>query len=338
LHRRLHRLAAGASRAAGGGVTRGFVLGKFMPPHAGHVHLCETARRLVDELTILVCSLPDDPIPGPQRLEWMRALFPNCRVVGHAAAVPQARQPDYWTIWRDIVIAAHPEPIDRLFAGQAYGQRLAAEVGAKEFILVGPPVFAELTAAAVRADPWAHWAVLPAPVRTHYARTICLHGPESTGKSVLSERLARHFETLWVPEYGRVHCELNGLELDVAGLTLIADTQRAMTAAALPRCNRRLIVDTDALTTAAWSIMLLGDVPETIPLRPDADYYLLFDVDVPWADDGTRYFPAPADRARFMAACEEVLVRAGASWTLISGAWEERFDKAVAAIEAIGPL
>ena len=43
----------------------GFVLGKFMPPHLGHVHLCETARQLVDRLTILVCWLPDDPIPGP---------------------------------------------------------------------------------------------------------------------------------------------------------------------------------------------------------------------------------------------------------------------------------
>ena len=54
---------------------RGFLLGKFMPPHAGHVSLIEAARRLVDELTILVCSLPDDPIPGQVRLEWMRAMF-----------------------------------------------------------------------------------------------------------------------------------------------------------------------------------------------------------------------------------------------------------------------
>jgi NadR type nicotinamide-nucleotide adenylyltransferase len=321
-------------------MTRGLVLGKFMPPHAGHVHLCETARRVVDKLTILICWLPDDPIPGPQRLEWMRELFPDCRVICHDAVVPQApdEHPDIWPIWREIVKAAHPEPIDRLFAGEAYGQRLAAEVGALGFILVGPRVFPDLSGTAIRADPWAHWDGLPAPVRAAFARKICLHGPESTGKSVMAPRLAEHFKTIWVPEYGRVHCELNGLELDSAGLTLIADTQRAMTEAALPMCNRRLIVDTDALTTAAWSIMLLGEVPETIPLRPDADHYLLFDVDVPWADDGTRYFPDDANRQRFMAACEEVLKRAGASWTLISGDWERRFDKAVAAIEALGAL
>ncbi len=321
-------------------MTRGFVLGKFMPPHAGHVHLCQTARRLVDKLTILVCWLPDDPIPGPLRLDWMRELFPDCRVIGHDALIPPAPEehPDFWPIWRGIVQAAHPEPIDRLFAGETYGQRLAAEVGAAEFVLVGPRVFPDLSGSAIRADPWAYWDSLPALVRPHFARKICLHGPESTGKSVLAPKLARHFDTLWVPEYGRVHCELNGFALDAAGLTLIADTQRAMTEAALPWCNRRLIVDTDALTTAAWSLMLLGEVPETIPLEPDADHYLLFDIDVPWADDGSRYFPDPARRQRFMAACEEVLERAGARWTLISGAWDERFDKAVGVIETIGPL
>jgi NadR type nicotinamide-nucleotide adenylyltransferase len=268
----------------------------------------------------------------------MRELFPDCRVIGHDAVVPQApdEHPDFWPIWRGIVKAAHPKPIDRLFAGEDYGKRLAAEVGAGDFILVGPRVFPEISGTAIRADPWAHWDALPAPVRPAYARKMCLHGPESTGKSVMSPRLAAHFDTIWVPEYGRVHCEVHGLDLDASGLTLIADTQRAMTEAALPMCNRRLIVDTDALTTAAWSIMLLGEVPETIPLVPAADHYLLFDIDVPWADDGTRYFPLAGDRQRFMTACEEVLQRAGARWTLISGAWEERFDRAVAAIEALG--
>lgn len=317
-------------------MTRGFLLGKFMPPHLGHVLLCETARRLVDRLTILVCWRPDEPIPGQLRLAWMQQMFPDCRVVGHDAAMPQGDHPDYWQRWHDVVKAAHPEPIDRLFAGQDYGRRLAEMVEAG-FVLVGPRADPGLTASAVRADPWGRWADLPAPVRAYYARTICLHGPESTGKSVLSERLARHFDTLWVPEYGRVHCEIFGFDLDAAGLTVIADVQRAMIDAARPMCNRRLIADTDALTTAAWSLMILGHVPDTIPLAPGADLYLLTDIDVPWQDDGTRYYPDDARRRRFMQACRDVLEQAGARWVEISGPWEERFDKAVAAIEALGP-
>jgi cytidyltransferase-like protein len=114
-------------------MTRGFLLGKFMPPHAGHLALCEAAMLLVDRLTILVCWLPGDPMPGPLRLAWMGELLPGARVLGHGEAVPQApdEHPDFWPIWRDIVRAAHPEPIDFLFAGEDYGQRLAQEVGAR---------------------------------------------------------------------------------------------------------------------------------------------------------------------------------------------------------------
>ncbi|MEA3029502.1 MAG: HTH-type transcriptional regulator, transcriptional repressor of biosynthesis s [Sphingomonadales bacterium] len=320
-------------------MTRGFVLGKFMPPHAGHVHLCETARRLVDVLTILVCWLPDDPIPGPLRLQWMKQLFPDCRVIGHDAVVPQQPDddPEFWPIWRKIVKVAHPEPIDLLFAGEDYGMRLAHEVGAR-FIQIGPRLHPDLSGSAVRADPWAHWEMIPPPVRPHFARTICLHGPESTGKSTLSAPLAAHFDTIWVPEYGRVHCQLYGFELDAEGLATIGRTQSAMTRAALPWCNKRLIVDTDALTTAAWSLMILGHIPAGVMDGfPLADLYLLTDIDIPWEDDGTRYYPRAADRRRFMAACERVLDEAGARRVRISGGLDERFAEAVAAVEVLRP-
>ena len=49
-------------------------------------------------------------------------------------------------------------------------------------------------------------------------RTIVLHGVESTGKSVLAERLARHFGTVWVPEYGRSYAETHGVDMDEADL------------------------------------------------------------------------------------------------------------------------
>ena len=175
-------------------MTRGFLLGKFMPPHAGHQMLIDSARAMVDELTILVCWLPDDPIPGPLRLQWMRELAPGCRVIGHDAVVPRAPEDsaDFWPIWRAIVAQAHPEPINLLFAGEAYGLRLAQEVGGR-FVPLGARILdadrdglGGLSASAVRADPWSHWRWIAPPVRSHFTRTIVLHGVESTGKSVLA--------------------------------------------------------------------------------------------------------------------------------------------------------
>lgn len=320
-------------------MTRGFLLGKFMPPHAGHQLLCETARALVDELTILVCWLPDDPISGPLRLAWMRELFPDCRVVGHDAVVPQEphEHPDFWPIWRGIVQAAHPEPIDLVFASEDYGRRLAAEVGARFHPVDPGRESAAVSGSAVRGAPWEHWDALPPPVRGYYARTICLHGPESVGKSVMSAQLAAHFATGLVPEYGRIWCEAFGTDTSMDDLLAIARTQDAMAASARRRCNRRLILDTDPLMTAVWAQMMHG--------RRDAwfdgwdgyaDLYLLLDIDLPWIDDGTRVYGGAGERARFFDLCRQELDRRGVRWALVGGEGDARFANALAAIEAAG--
>lgn len=322
-------------------MTRGFILGKFMPPHAGHVALCTAAAALVDELTILVCWLPDDPIPGAQRLAWMQTLFPDAWVVGHGEVAPQepGDHPDFWSIWTAIVRRAHPEPIDFVFAGEAYGLDLAREVGGAFLPLnargAAGDRLSTLSGTAVRADPWSHWDLMPGPVRAHYARTVCLHGPESVGKTTLAARLAAQFGTVVVPEYGRTHCEAHGVDIGREDLLTIGRAQAAMIAAALPWCNRRLIIDTDALMTAAWCAMLLGEVPDALLEQPKADLYLLLDTDVPWRDDGTRFFGEEDRRARFMDLSVEMLERAGVRWKLVSGGWDERFEQAVAAIEEL---
>ena len=326
-------------------MTRGFVLGKFMPPHVGHQYLCEVAARMVDALTILVCWLPDDPIPGPERLRWMRELFPKAQVVGHGAPAPQepGEAADFWDVWRGIVHDAHPEPIDLLFAGEDYGLRLAREVGAT-FVPVGArfdagaaPTRTPVSASAIRADPWGRWDEIAVPAREWFARTVVLHGPESVGKTTLARKLAERFGTLWVPEYGRSHCEAHGVELTMDDLLLIGRAQGATVEAALPHCRGRLIVDTDALMTAAWAEMLFGEVPDALFAERRGDLYLLLEADVAWRDDGTRMFGNDERRARFMAASEAMLARAGAPVVRIAGGWDERYARAVEAIEALGP-
>jgi NadR type nicotinamide-nucleotide adenylyltransferase len=322
---------------------RGFLLGKFMPPHAGHMALIRAARALVDELTVLVCWLPGDPIPGETRLAWMRELLPDCRVVGHGEVVPQAPEdsPDFWPVWRGIVTAAHPEPIDYLFAGEDYGAELARQAGGF-FVPLGGRVLgltddplSGLSASAVRADPAAHWPYLPAPVRAHYRRTICLHGAESTGKTTLAALLAQQTGALTVGEYGRSHCEAHKEPLTLDDLLLIGRAQQAMIAAAAPYAGPLLIADTDALMTAAWCEMLLGTRPAELMAAPKADLYLLLEPDLPWVDDGTRFFADPAERRKFATIVAQVLEDAGVPFVRIAGQGDERLAAARAAIGAL---
>ena len=322
---------------------RGFVLGKFMPPHAGHVTLIQSARQLVDELTVLLCSLSDDPIPGEMRLEWMRGLFPDCRVLWHSEPVPQhpGDGPDFWQIWERIVAHHHPEPIDYVFAGESYGAELARHIGGTFVPLGGRVLNADqdglggLSGAAIRADPWTFWDYLPNPVRSHYGLTVCLHGIESVGKSTLAERLAHRYRTILVPEYGRSHCEVHGTDCREDDLMLIGEAQQATIEAARPWANRLLVADTDALMTASWSQMMIGYTPDQLICHRKADLYLMLGNDAPFVDDGTRVYRTKEQRDRFHRIARDALVLSRTNFVDISGSWDERFDAAVQAIDAL---
>lgn len=322
---------------------RGFVLGTFMPPHSGHIQLCGTGLRLVDELTILVCHRPDDPIPGALRVAWMSELFPTARIREFGEEVPLVMDdsPECLQLWSSIVHSYHPEPIDYLFAGEQYGLELSNALGAT-FAPVGGRFGQEdqggiggVSATAIRQSPFDWWPHLPPPVRQYAAHRICLHGVESTGKSTLSEKLSAHYRTTWVPEYGRWHCHFHGTDLDDSGLLHIGKAQSAMAEASAAYANRRLFIDTDALMTAAWSEMMIGEVPAELFDCPKADLYLLLEPDVPWIDDGLRLYGDAERRLRFAEIAEGMLRRAGVNVVRISG---DHADREAAAIEAVDAL
>ncbi len=319
---------------------RGFVLGKFMPPHLGHVYLCDFAQHYVDTLTILVCSLPGDPVPGALRLAWMREMFPHARVLHCEENLPQAPEDDpenFWAIWRDVMKRHHPEPLDIVFGSETYGHRLAAEAGARFVpVDIGRTTF-PVSGTAVRANPYGHWALLPAPVRRHYLKRVTLFGAESTGKTTLATLLAKRFDTVVAPEFGRFHTEAFG-----SGATSAEDIRQIVAGhlagveAVRPYANRVLIEDTDPVLTAIWSDALCGSRdPWFAAYRDYPDLYLLCDVDMPWVNDGTRYFADTEVRRRFQQACERELVARGVRIVRIGGSNEQRLADAIAAIEAL---
>ena len=168
-------------------------------------------------------------------------------------------------------------------------------------------------------------------------RTICLHGPESTGKSTLAPLLAAHYQAEVVPEYGRSYCETYGTALAMDDLLDIAETHDAMTAAALARGGSHLILDTDPLMTAVWADMLFGRRdPWFARGRRTADLYLLLVIDLAWVDDGTRMFGGEAERRRFFDLSRAELEARGLPWALVSGPAEARFAGALSAIRAAG--
>jgi HTH-type transcriptional regulator, transcriptional repressor of NAD biosynthesis genes len=314
----------------------GMLLGKFLPPHLGHVYLVEFARRYVEDLAVVICSLAREPIPGTLRHAWMRELFPDARVLHLTDELPQepSEHPLFWDMWRESLLRILPSAPDCVFASEAYGAKLAEVLGA-EFVPVDPGrSIVPVSGTAIRNDPLAQWRYLPRCVRPYFVRRFCVFGPESTGKSSLAVRLARHYDTVAVPEYARTLLESRPGPVTAADIARIAFGQAASEEALAREANRLLVCDTDLLTTVIWSEALFGDCPTWIreeAERHTYDLYLLLDVDVPFVPDPVRYLPG--ERESFLARSLEALESRGRRYVRLYGTWDERFEQAVAAID-----
>lgn len=164
-------------------------------------------------------------------------------------------------------------------------------------------------------------------------KRICLHGPESTGKSTLGTRLAAHLGCEVVPEYGRAYCEAHGTDIGMAELVHIAEQQDAMNRAAAAREGAVVLFDTDPLITAVWAEMMFETRdPWFDAFTGYADLYLLLDIDLPFVDDGLRVYAKPEERRHFFDLCKAELDRRGVEYVLIRGEGEARFAAALAAI------
>lgn len=328
--------------------TRGFLLGKFMPPHRGHLFLCETARRMVDKLTVLVCSTSSEPIPGDKRVQWMREALPYANTLHLHRDLPQTPEdhPDFWRIWREVIHELHPQPIDRVFAGEAYGFRLAEELGAAPVIVDPDREAFRISGTAIRENPAAHWENIAPPARAGVQKRLCILGPESVGKSRLAHDLAGHFKTRMMPEYGRAYDvyykqshQAKGAGWTGKDLINLAETHAAMREALSPLAGPLFIEDTDAIQTAVWAEHLLG-APlaelEAIAAKTPADHYLLLSPETPWADDGVRYAGAQETRQWFFEAAKARLGALSLSYDVITGAeWDSRTGKAMKAAERL---
>jgi HTH-type transcriptional regulator, transcriptional repressor of NAD biosynthesis genes len=319
-------------------MTHGMMLGKFMPPHLGHLYLGEFARNYVDRLTIVVGSIAREPIPGALRYAWMRELFPFDEVIHLTDELPQqpSEHPAFWDLWRETLKRVLPAPPDYVFASEAYGARLASELGA-EFVPVDQARAAvPISGTAIRSDPLGSWDYLPRCVRPYFLKRVCVYGPESTGKTTLARRLAERFGTVMVPEYARTLLEAQDGRIATDDIPRIARGQRSSEDALARNARGVLVCDTDLLTTVLWSDTLFGACPESVRREADLrsyDLYLLLDVDVPWIPDIARYLPD--ERRGFFDRCRRALEERGRPYLALGGDWDRRYADAVAAIERL---
>lgn len=277
------------------GGTLGFIVGKFYPPHRGHKHLIESARRQVDHLVVLVAAHPSQRISGAQRVAWLRAIHPDCDVRWVPDTLPDESQ-----AWADFTVNYLGRAPDVVFTSEDYGEPYARAMGCRHVSVDRDRTTVPISATAIRRAPLDQLEFLEPCVRAWFVRRVVLLGAESTGKTTLAERLARHFGTAWVPEYGRAHWEqkLAGRSIDDPPpawspdeFLHIAQEQQRREDQAARTANRVLICDTNAFATGTWHERYQRTRDprvDEVGSRDRAHLYLLTAPDVPFVQDGFR--------------------------------------------------
>lgn len=314
----------------------GLIIGKFMPPHLGHMALIGFARQQCEKLTVLVGARPDEPIPGILRDHWLKDTYKGDSgiIIDYTEDdLPDApvSSREVSQVWAEYLAGRYPEA-DVIFSSEKYGEFVAEYMGIEHVPFdpdrSGNPVSASM----IRNSPALHWEWIIPAARPYFLKTVCLYGPESTGKTVMAEMLARRYDTAWVPEVARDIIGAGSFSPEHVPLIGPAHAKEIM--AKRQSAGKVLFVDSDVLTTEIYTEVYFGFTPRYPDWVYEAnsyDLYLLFFIDTPWYDDPQRDLGNRRGEMykRFLRKLED----RGSPYILIRGNWEERFQKAAAAVD-----
>jgi len=343
------------------------VIGKFYPPHKGHIYLIEQARKAAHRVTVLVYGSSYQSVPGSQRAQWIREAFTHKPGI-HVKTLINDMYEDYDSpeVWEahDAILKAYlrnlkAAPVDLIVSSEPYGEEMAQKYfGGIDFLLVDQPrINVPISATKIRENLVKNWKFLPDSTKNGLIPRIVVVGAESTGTTTLSTALSEHYNARWVWEAGRyytfeklaqVHVEdrnagmedMVWTEEDFAEIGRRQNVAEFQIAVSDKPQFPLLISDTDAYATAVWEYRYIG-TPIDDALRlpyannlPKRDLYIITDHEgVDFEQDGIR--DGQDTREWMTRMFEDTLTQRGESWVKIRGDKETRLKIAITLIDKI---
>jgi HTH-type transcriptional regulator, transcriptional repressor of NAD biosynthesis genes len=278
--------------------TRGLTLGKFAPLHKGHQLVIETALRETDEVLAIIYDCPETTgVPLPVRANWLRTLYPSIQVVeawegplevGDSDEIRKTHE-DY------ILNRLKIRDVTHFYSSEFYGDHMSRALGAINRVVDSKRSVVPVSATEIRKDPFAFRSFLHPLVYGDLITRVVFLGAPSTGKTTIAELLAKEYETVWMPEYGREYWLRNqvGRRLSLEQLEEIAEGHLARENELLQSANRYLFCDTNALTTLIFAVYYHGSATsrlEELAEQAVARYDVVFlcDSDIRYDDTWDR--------------------------------------------------
>jgi len=170
-------------------------------------------------------------------------------------------------------------------------------------------------------------------------RKIVVTGPESTGKTELSEALTLHLNAVLIPEYARSYVENLHRPYEYRDLEIIARHQMNQESRLVESAvNHILVMDTWLIITKVWFEVVFGSAPgwiEQYIASSNIDLFLVCKPDLPWIADPVRENGGEMRSKLFDRYCSEI-EKYGFKYGVVEGFGAKRLQNALELIKSKG--
>lgn len=325
--------------------TVGFIGGKFLPFHLGHVYVILAASNQVDELYVVVSSSKNRDrelckrdgikyIPADVRLSWIGECLNNLENIKIIHIEDEHWDADYdWEEGANLIKKAIGKPIDFVFSSEntysEYFQKYYPN--SKHIVIDDKRKTVTISATDMRKNLYDNWDKLPNCVKSYFTKKIAIVGTESCGKSTLTKKLAKFYNTNYVEEVGRDYCEKYSNQLTEDMFNLIAMEHFLLQIKKSQESNKLLFIDSEAVVTQYYLDMYFkgkkSELVEQIIKLQDYDLILYLEPDVKWVEDGFRFAGKDEDRIKNNEKLKKMFKNRGINFTSINGDYTQRFNK-----------
>ncbi len=283
----------GGEKNGGSRMKTGLTLGKFAPLHAGHQFLIETALKEVDELTVIIYDTDVIEVPLHMRARWIKTLYPSVTVI-EAWDGPQgySHQREYEIKEENYVLGLlGGKPVTHFYSSEYYGGHMSRALGAIDRRVDDHRQMVPISATQIRENPFQNRRLISDVVYRDLITKVVFLGAMSTGKSTITEALAKRHHTCFASEYGRDYWAAHQIDrrIRLEAFDEIAVGHIAQEDEAILQADKYLFVDTNAITTYMFALDYHGHALALLTqlARENAQRYDLFflcDDDIPYDD------------------------------------------------------
>ena len=236
----------------------GLTLGKYAPLHKGHQYIFETALQEVDELIVLIYETSVVNIPLQIRSNWIKQLYPQIKVIecwdgpeGYSTDRDfEIEQENY------IIQKLNGQKITHFYSSEFYGEHVSKALNAVDRRIDESRTKINISATQIRTNPYKYRDYIPDIVYRDLIIKIVFVGAMSTGKTTITEALAKKYNTAFALEYGREYWtehEINR-RIELHEFDTITRIHLEKEEAAILNADKYIFIDTNAITTYMYCL------------------------------------------------------------------------------------